>query len=221
VQGEIASAGAETIAPKYPTHQWVPGVVVEEQYVIPIDASLPGGAYRILLNVVDPASGKVSGTLEQHVALDAEAGLLVPALERLQSPEGIVYGDEMLLLGYTPRQEGDRLAIDMYWQALRAMRTNYKIFVHLVRRADQAIVTQVDVMPRGWSYPTSRWGRREVFVDRVELDLAEVSPGEYHLAVGVYEPGGDRLPATDSEGNPFPDGRAVMDQILVLPLGDK
>jgi hypothetical protein len=220
VQEATADAEAEVISPKYPTHQWVPGVVVEEQYAIPIEPSLPQGSYRLLLEMIDPGSGRVMGTLQHHVDIGAVAGPLVPALGNMQVPAGIVYGSEMWLLGYTPRQSGDRLVVEMYWQALRAMGNNYKIFVHLVRPADQAIVSQVDVMPRNWSYPTSRWNRREVFVDLIELDVAGVLPGEYHVVVGVYDPDGDRLPATNREGTSLPGRQATMEQAVVLPLGN-
>jgi len=119
-------------------------------------------------------------------------------------PVGPTFGDQMALVGYTPEVAGDRLRVDLYWLALEAMDVNYKVFVHVLDRKE-TIVAQWDGMPRNWSYPTSQWGRGEVFVDRIEIDLHGVEPGTYGLAVGVYEPDGDRLPVARSA-----DGRARL-----------
>jgi len=127
---------------------------------------------------------------------------------------GVTYGDEMQLLGYTPRQRGGQLEIELYWLALRAMETDYKVFVQLVHPMDQAIAAQVDTMPRNWSYPTSRWGRREVYVDRIALDLSDGALGVYRIALGVYAPEADRLSAMDVHGRPVPDGRAILEQVI-------
>jgi hypothetical protein len=216
--GGFAGAEAEVISPKYPTHQWVPGTVVAEQYALPIDPSLPGGQYTVVLSALDPLSGSELGRLEYDVMIGKEVTPFVPALDDLQFLADVVYGDEMWFLGYTPHQEVHRLVIEMYWQALQAMQTNYKVFVQLVRPADGAIVTQVDTMPRNWSYPTSRWARREVFVDRIELDVTGVAPGAYRLAAGVYDPDSGRLPAVDGGGRPLQDGRAILEETVALPL---
>ena len=212
--GAVARSRVEAIAPKYPTSRWPDGVVVEDEMLIPIDASLPAGDYVLALTVVDAVSQVERGSLTHDVHVGREALPFVPALQEMAVPAGVTYGDEMQLLGYTPRQQGGQLAIELYWLALRAMETDYKVFVHLVNPVDQSIAAQVDTMPRNWSYPTSRWGRREVYVDRIALDLSGVAPGAYRLAVGVYAPEADRLSATDVHGRPVLDGRAILEQAI-------
>jgi hypothetical protein len=158
--------------------------------------------------------GRIVDTHELVVSLDGTSALAVPALGAMQDPADVTFGEQMWLLGCTPKQEGSLLRLDLYWQALRAMHTKYKIFVHLIDPVTGNIVAQHDSMPRDWSYPTSLWDRQEVFVDRVGLDVSDVKPGAYQLAVGVYEPEGDRLAAVDRQGRPIADGRAILTQTI-------
>jgi hypothetical protein len=214
--GSPTTTEAELIAPTYPTRQWPSGVAVDDEYLIPITPSVHAGKAVLTVTVVEAASGAEQGSQDIPITVEAEARPFVPALEEMEHRAGITFGEEMRLLGYTPRQQGGRLTLDMYWQAVRTMEADYKVFVHLIDPANSAIVVQVDTMPRNWSYPTSRWGRREVFVDRIELDLAGVAGVTYRLVLGVYEEGGDRLPARGMGGVLAPEGRAVLDERLAV-----
>jgi hypothetical protein len=209
-QGAIASTEVQDIAPRYPTGRWPAGVVVADRYALPLDRDTAAGPYTLEVRLYDAQSSTVRGTLQRQVQVKADAAPYVPALNEMALPSGATFGQEMRLLGYTPRQEGAQLSIDVYWLALRAIDVDYKVFVHLVDPASDQIVAQIDTMPRNWSYPTSRWGRGEVFVDRVSLDLSAAAAGSYELLAGVYEPGGDRLAVRDAHGVSVPDGRAVL-----------
>jgi len=175
--GTIAQTAVEAIAPRYPTQRWPAGVVVADRYVIPIASTLPAGTYELELRVVDAASGETAGVLTRAIDLGAEAAPYVPALEEMAYAANVTYGGTIRLLGYTPQMEGGRLAVDLYWLALDVMEEDEKVFVHLVDPASGETLAQVDTMPRDWSYPTSRWGRREVFVDRIVLDVSGVPAG--------------------------------------------
>jgi hypothetical protein len=214
--GEIARTEAAEISPQFPTSRWKEGVVVAESYAIPLDPSLPGGDYELSITVTELSSGETVGVAPYALSIDGEAEPFVPALADMEVPVDVTFGGQMWLLGYSQRQEQGRLALDMYWQALRAMETNYKIFVHLVRPGDGAIVAQQDVMPRGWSYPTSLWSRQEVFVDRIIFDLKGIEPGEYRLAVGVYRPETGRLPALAADGGRIQEDRAFTPGTIAL-----
>jgi hypothetical protein len=104
----------------------------------------------------------------------------------------------------------------VYWQVLRTLDDDYKVFVHLIDPADGTIVAQQDAMPRGWSYPTSLWSRQEVFVDRLPLNVSGVEPGRYQLALGIYRPGLGRLPARDAHGEPVPDDRVTLSREVAI-----
>ena len=123
----------------------------------------------------------------------------------------MTYGETIRLLGYTARTEGGQLVLELAWLAMEAPESDYKVFVHLIDPDDGRTVAQVDTMPRNWSYPTSRWGRGEVFVDRVEMDVSGLPGGAYRLAIGLYVPEGERLPARDGQGALLPDGRALLE----------
>jgi hypothetical protein len=210
--GPVAQTVVATIAPRYPTERWPSGVIVADRYAIPIESTLPAGTYELEVRVIDLASGETVGTLTREIDLHLEADPFVPALQDMGSVADVTYGGTIRLLGYTPYTEGGRLTLDMVWLALDTMDTDYKVFVHVIDPVDGRTVVQADTMPRNWSYPTSMWGRGEVFVDRVELDVSAVPAGAYQLAVGMYVPDGDRLSARDAGGVLLQNGRAPLDE---------
>jgi hypothetical protein len=221
-KGEVlAASGEEVISPRYPTSRWPAGVVVGDSYALALDPTTPGGAYRLQIAVREPESGLQVAAGEVPVQLAERAEPLVPALVEIERPAGVTYGGEMRLLGLSTRVDrstregGGQLEVDLYWQALVAMQERYKIFVHLVEAnpadGSAAIVAQYDAMPRDWSYPTDLWGRGEVFVERIALDLAGTTPGPHDLAVGVYAPERGRLPAVGVDGERLPDDQVELE----------
>jgi hypothetical protein len=123
----------------------------------------------------------------------------------------------MWLMGYDGQVQDRRLILDLWWQALDVMGTNYKVFVHLYDEESGETVAQVDTMPRGWSYPTTLWSRQEIFQDRIELSLKGVEPGPYRIAIGVYRPETGRLAAVDARGQRIADDRAILGEVIVVP----
>ena len=212
--GRRVESRVETISPRYPTGVWPEGVVVDDEYLLSMEETWPAGPSTVVVTAMDPGSGQALGMLARQVSLPDEASPLVPALDKIETATDVTYGHEMRLLGFTPCRSADKLTLDMVWMALEATDVDYKVFVHVIHVSTQEIVAQSDAMPRHWSYPTSRWDRGEVFIDRVELDLVGVAPGTYVLWAGVYEPGQDRLEAVDAKGRILPDGRAMLDPAL-------
>jgi hypothetical protein len=138
----------------------------------------------------------------------------------METELGVLFGDGVELAGYDLEQSDDSLELTLYWQALEAVPADYIVFVHLYDPATEEIPVQSDAMPRAGAYPTSRWVPGEVVDDRVTVSLADVPPGEYRLAVGLYLIEGDRhprLPAVDGTGEPLPDGRAVLPTFVAIP----
>jgi hypothetical protein len=208
------------VSPHFPTADWPRGVVVAERYALPIDPALPGGAARLAIGIRDEATAEKLGQVDVPVRLQDRAGPLVPAAIELPFQADVTFGDQMWLLGYEERVEKQRLVLDLWWQALEAMDTNFKIFVHLVRAEGASrgeIAAQVDTMPRGWSYPTTLWSRQEIFRDRIELSLREVPPGAYRVALGVYRPETGRLKAIDGSDQPIKDDRVFLSERIVVP----
>ena len=97
------------------------------------------------------------------------------------------------------------LRVTLTWQADSPPPADYTIFVHLTA-PDGFIKAQQDQPPFGGARPTSRWQAGERYADRYELTLdAGVTPGEYLLLAGMYDPEtGERLAVLEGPTGPAP-----------------
>jgi hypothetical protein len=126
---------------------------------------------------------------------------------------GATFGDDLRLLGYDLETGADSLHITLHWQALQRMDVSYTMFVHVFDPATGDIVAQADVVPYGYTYPTTWWEAGEVVSDQIVISLVDVPPGTYGLAVGAYDADtGDRLAIIDQSAD-----FGVEDDRLVLP----
>lgn len=119
---------------------------------------------------------------------------------------------QVALIGYDAPERvrvGDSLPVNLYWQALRQLDTNYQSFVHLENSAGQ-LVAQSDALNPG-AFPTENWPGDKYVRDEHELELpGDLAPGEYRLLVGLWLPAeGGRLQVVDANG------RAVGDRVLL------
>ncbi len=194
----------------WPTGEWPADALGHGRYTFEVDPWLPAGSYTLVLSLV-------KGDAQEQVgkAVVIREGLDMPIPSRVFTPPPMqagvdaTFGDDLGLLGYDLDQAGDGLRVTLYWQALRRMDTSYKFFVHLYDESG-GVMAQADVVPRGWTYPTSWWEAEEIVSDEVHLPLSEVATGTYRLAVGVYHPEtGERLPVSAGE-------LAVLSDALIL-----
>ncbi len=215
-RGEVAQQWQEPIASSYPTSRWPMNALVLAHYRLRLSQDLPPGRYHLVLAPSDALTGEELGEFEVGTieVIAPERQFTVPEMER---ELGVTFGGEVLLLGYDLAREGEELRLELYWQALRPMEADYKVFVHLFDLATETIVTQHDAMPQESHYPTSRWAEGEVVSDPIVLSLADVPPGRYLLAVGVYDPEtAERLPAVDAAGLPIRDNRVVLTEEIEI-----
>ncbi len=205
-QGEIAQEWREPVASSYPTSRWPMNALILVHYRLGLSRDLPSGRYHLVLALTGEELGEFEvGMIEVRAP---ERQFTVPDMRR---ELGVTFGGEVRLLGYDLDREGEDLHLELHWQALRQMETDYKVFVHLFDPTTEAIAIQHDAMPQEDRYPTSRWVEGEVVSDSITLSLAEVPPDQYRLAAGVYDPEtADRLPAVDAAGHPVPDGRVIL-----------
>lgn len=92
---------------------------------------------------------------------------------------------------------GAALQINLYWRALAPMAIDYSLFVHVYDAAERR-VAQRDLPLRYLDYPTSRWRPGELVIDRADMPLPPLPPGDYRLLVGIYDAAtGMTLPAAD------------------------
>ncbi|NPV67739.1 MAG: hypothetical protein HPY64_11385 [Anaerolineae bacterium] len=101
-------------------------------------------------------------------------------------------GDALVLEGYAlDRVEsyapGNALTLTLFWRADSLLQTRYKVFVHLYANPDAPPPAQHDSEPGGGLAPTTTWTPGATVIDRHGILIpADLPPGEYTLAVGVY-----------------------------------
>jgi hypothetical protein len=199
IADEVAQSGCEPLSPTWPTSQWEADEVVRGAYTLQTSPYLEPGTYTLTLTLVDSSTRAVVGHPTTLGSLQIET--LRPA-----HPLHVRWGDVILLRGYELQDSVESLELTLYWQAQRKMDVSYKVFVHLTDPTTGITVVQDDAVPRHWAYPTILWERDEVVEDTISLPLDGVSPGQYHLVVGLYDEGtGKRLPAYSADGEQYPD----------------
>ena len=82
----------------------------------------------------------------------------------------------------------DHLELTLFWQTRQKIKTNYTIFVHLVR-PDGELIAQRDQQPLNDFFPTKIWPTGQPLQDEYVLPLPEkMESGAYQLFVGMYDP---------------------------------
>ena len=115
------------------------------------------------------------------------------------------FGDWAALVEAGARRDGDRLVVDLVWQALAPAPSDYTVFVHLV--GDQpAPLAQADSYPLGGLLPPQRWRSGDRIVDRRYLEWpAGAGERGWRVLVGWYDrASGQRAAALDGRGERYP-----------------
>jgi len=196
----------------YPPTRWEPDAVLRDQHLLRLPAEVTSGEYELQMTLLNADSTPHTAPVRLgSLRIEAPEMMTAPPPE-LQHPLAIHLGQgEILLCGYdldlSAAQPGGALHLTLYWQATATITTNYKVFVHLLD-AGGVVWGQADAIPVGWSRPTTGWRQGEVIVDHYQVPIAaDAPPGDYRLAIGMYQEGGPRLPLFDTSG---PLGDALM-----------
>ena len=149
--------------------------------------------------------GSDTSRLALYALADAQAQPLV------ETGLGTIFGDPkaqnqeidetngwLRLKGYGMTAEtkpGGSILLSLRWQSIRHVEFNYQVFVHLLNEQGNKI-EQRDGQPVQWMRPVSTWQPGEEIVDHYGLLVPDdLPPGDYHVAVGMYDPNsGQRLP---------------------------
>jgi hypothetical protein len=191
-----------------PTSAWQPDTL-NDAYTLDLPNDLPRDQVYTLDVILYRIASKqeVGRTAIDGLRLDPHDWRSIePPTRNFTAPDmphalDAIFDDQIQLLGYDLKREGEGgvLKIDLAWQALRDITGNYKVFAHVYDPATETIAAQWDAMPRDNAYPTSRWIANEVVTETLSIPLTDVPPGEYRIAVGLYEPAG-RLPVSGTTG---------------------
>jgi hypothetical protein len=204
-----------------PPTSWPAGAWIAGRAAIPIPPTTTPGEYGLSLTLYEPG-GASTATYTHPGPVRVDAPERVYDLPTMEHPVNARFGDDpggtMELAGYDLEQVGEALHLTLHWRALTAPEQHYALFVHLADPSTGLPVTQVDTMPRAYTYPTGMWAPGEAVSDEIVLSLAGIPPGRYELAVGWYEPDNPsrRLPAVDAGGEPLPDDRLVLPGALQI-----
>jgi len=133
------------------------------------------------------------------------------------------FGDEIRLKRFALRrfagratyQPGDVLPLSLEWSASQTPSVDFNIGVYLLDSAGVLRVQQDGLAVNGF-YSTTVWQPNEDVVDNHGLALPiDLAPGDYRLAVAVYDwKTGVRLPAGGPTG-PLPEGLAYLTTIHI------
>ncbi len=197
-EGEVlVEAGHPFLWDQYPVAQTPAPEVLIDQIALPL--SVPPGRYAWELECDNTTGGDV-----EVLPVDRSPHYTSVPLTQWSDfawLRGVAYPEGFRVWS------GGSLAVLLHWEALRAARQDYSVFLHLLDAAGQ-LVAQADGYPRGGLRPTTIWQAGETIVDirRIELPL-DLPEGEYTLVVGWYDwRTGDRLLTThgaDSLRAPF------------------
>jgi 4-amino-4-deoxy-L-arabinose transferase-like glycosyltransferase len=205
-----------------PTSRWRPGQIYRDVYHVYVGkTAVAPSRLRLLVSIFDlesdqplPAFGP-NGTPIEFLLL-AETARLAAGPAHTPEPEtrlNVPFAGGITLVGYDmipqPTPPGAIGRLTLYWQASGAegqayvpLLQDYTVFVHLLDAAGNQIVN-ADAPPVNGDYPTSMWQAGDVADDLHLLPLPPDLPtGEYHIAVGLYDPvTGARLGRLDEAGD--------------------
>lgn len=197
--GQIRQRSCEPLSPHLPTSQWQIPEIRYETYKLRISPYLESGDYSIVASV----------SLGEEP--DSNVGIVIgeiaySALPRTFSSEDIdpesvhaIWGDVIALTDFeVTESDSNILDLVVRWQALARMPESYKMFAQLRRAGTNEIESQIDTIPKDWTYPTDWWEANEIITDTLSIPLKSVSPGQFELWLGFYiEESGERLPLVD------------------------
>ncbi|MCL5962075.1 MAG: glycosyltransferase family 39 protein [Chloroflexi bacterium] len=240
-QGREEVLAEQDISTMYPSTRWEPRDLVGASYRVTIPPRTKIGRYRLNLSLAqsgDAANLEVRSGWQIFRAKSLELTQVeVQGYERrydmptIEHPLGVDFPD-VRALGFDSRPSlftgsgagqgdqctlnlsanpADSLDIAIYWQPLRDVGQNYKVFVQLLD-AEGKLVTQHDGIPEGGDRPTASWVGGEVIEDHHPLPgLQTIQPGAYTLIAGLYDPSTlKRLRLIDGSGDHIALGRIVI-----------
>jgi hypothetical protein len=127
-------------------------------------------------------------------------------------PGGWTFGP-VRLAQYGIRHDPDGVRVALQWTPAQPTPLNMAWFVHLLDSSGQ-IIQQQDRAPQGGYAPTSTWESDSDVTDYLFFPLTDPVPATgWQLRLGWVNPdSGERLPVTNSDGEP------VMDGFVLLPV---
>ena len=122
---------------------------------------------------------------------------------------------QLAYAGHATPEPGDLLMLQLGWKVARPPTTDYSVSVQLLDEEGR-LCAQQDSMPGGGYMPMTEWPTGQLITDTRGVQLpSDLPPGDYTLAVAVYDwETGERLPVRAS-GQPEPKNLGVLGVLRV------
>jgi hypothetical protein len=138
-----------------------------------------------------------------------------PPADHIDQDSAARFGDVIVLDGYTLNAgslaPGQVLGLTLFWHTGAHIPIGYKVFVHLYK-PDGTILTQHDGEPGGGLKPTHQWQIGQQVIDNHGLLIPiSTAPGDYALAIGMYDADGNRLAVVM-------DGKEIGDRLPIATI---
>ena len=197
-----------------PTDTWQPGQAVTDRYGVLVHPGTPPGEHRLIAGMYSLSTGgrlpvqRDGEPLGDHVALGLVRVIRPPApppVEALHlqrqtdwSHEGLkLLGYDLHKLGYAhqpdaPLHPGDALHVNLYWQAEKAITTDWALHLRLLDDSGGERAA-LNAPLAGVEHPSSRWVAGEIV--RAQFDLfvpGDAPAGRYRLEVTPLTPAGEQ-----------------------------
>ncbi len=193
--------GDVTTESNLPTFHWDNRRYVRDEHDLYLTGDTPPQAYAVRVGLIDPAQGYRPIPLADGPGDTAQLTTINVAPRQPPAPlahqldasfiNGVatigLTGYEVTLL--TPT----RLDFKLAWQANQRPSADYTVFAQLLD-LDHNRVAGFDSPPLAGAYPTSTWLPGQTIIETRHIPLEHVSPGDYRLIIGLYDPAtGQRL----------------------------
>ncbi|MCX7681414.1 MAG: glycosyltransferase family 39 protein [Anaerolineae bacterium] len=212
----VAQRDTFTGLSRYPSTIWKPGRAFADVYRIHVpETAYAPDTCSVLVGMYVPGGSRLM-TPDGRDAIPLATVEIQARPGPLPNPLDINFGKQVALVGYALDRRvthpGDTLTLRLYWQALQPVEADYRIFAHVLG-VDNQLWANSDWPPQP---PTSQWQPGQVIEDIRELTVGQTTPpGFYDIEIGVYIPGGARLPVVARDGRPL-DNRALLCTIRVV-----
>jgi hypothetical protein len=207
---------------RYPTSAWEPGTVFADTYRVhvPETAYAPDTGY-VQVGLYLPDGPRLLTSDGRDVMRLAPVEVR-PRPGEFPNPLDVNFGDQVALVGYTldrrVARPGEAIRLTLYWRASAAMETDYRVFAHVLGVEDQ-VWANSDGQPASGTAPTSQWQPGQVVEDVRDLTVGLTTPPDfYDIEVGVYAPGGPRLPVIAEDGH-WLGKRTLLSKVRVVSDG--
>lgn len=166
----------QAILPSFPTSQWQAGDVWDMWNTSYVPATLQAGIYKLNVEVLNPESDMVGHyTLGEIQISEPERQYTVTDIQRMIEAK---WQNGVVLKGINSVS-----TLTLYWQTLRLIDADLRLFVHVVD--GERTLAQTDGIPVDWTRPTTGWVVNEWITTLHDFDLPA---GTYTLRIGWYDP---------------------------------